>query len=277
MSRAAALLVLAGAGVGLVLAARFAMRGGGAGGWNETPVDFAYAPESGGDSGLGGLDFSPYFWPSETSAPYVGDLPTAEDTYTASAPAEEYTVARQGGGGLETAAGGLVDSLVTVAYWGRGVLFGMTYRTSAGGIERIKMHEGFRADVYLDQAGKPTIGYGHLIRAGESFPAAITEARARELLAADLGSAEAAVNALVTVRITQAQFDALVSFVFNVGTEAFRTSTLRRLLNAGDYAGAADQFKRWNKVRIGGQIVASEGLSNRRADEAAQFTQGVFV
>ncbi len=275
MSRAAALLVLVGAGAGLALAARYALRGGGGGGgggWTEQPpADFAFYPDSTSagpsDTGLGQLDF----------APYVGDLPTVEDTYTASAPAEEYTVARGEEASVEPTAGGLVDSLVSAAYWGRGMLFGMTFRTSAGGIERIKMHEGFRPDVYLDQAGKPTIGYGHLIRAGESFPAAITEARARELLASDLGGAEAAVNGMVTVRITQAQFDALVSFVFNVGAEAFRTSTLRRLLNAGDYAGAAEQFKRWNKVRIGGQIVASEGLSNRRADEAAQFTQGVFV
>ena len=148
-------------------------------------------------------------------------------------------------------------------------------RTSINGLDRIKEHEALRLTKYRDQAGKWTIGYGHLIRAFESFPGAITEEQALGLLVSDLATAESAVNAVVRVPITQEQFDALVSLAFNIGAGAFRGSTVVKRLNAGDAVGAAAAFAMWNKIDQGGQLVVSQGLVNRRAAEAQLFIQGV--
>jgi lysozyme len=94
-------------------------------------------------------------------------------------------------------------------------------------------------------------------------------AQAAGWLRADAQEAVDAVNRLVTVPLNQSQFDALVDFVFNLGAGAFSTSTLLRLLNGGDYAGAAGQFGRWNKDN--GKVVA--GLTRRRAAEAKLFEE----
>jgi lysozyme len=142
---------------------------------------------------------------------------------------------------------------------------------SAAGLAFIAAHEGFRASVYRDQAGYATIGYGHRLANGESYPNGVTEEEARRLLALDAAHAEAAVRAEVLLALTQVQFDALVSFAFNVGAGAFAGSTLLRKLNAGDVAGAADEFARWNKITVDGVLVAAPGLSRRRADERALF------
>ncbi len=88
---------------------------------------------------------------------------------------------------------------------------------SDAGLELIKRSEGFRDRQYLDAAGFPTIGYGHLVEADESFPGGVTEAQAETLLAGDVNEAEQAVRRLVRVALTQGQFDALVDFVFNLG------------------------------------------------------------
>lgn len=148
--------------------------------------------------------------------------------------------------------------------------FGGSMRTSEAGIEAIAKHEGFRAEVYRDAAGHPTIGYGHLIKPGETFTR-ITESQARDLLRDDVRTAEAAVADAVTVPLTQGQFDALVSFTFNVGTGALRASTLLRKLNAGDYTGAGAEFEKWNKA--GGRVLP--GLVARRAEESRLFIAGI--
>lgn len=145
-------------------------------------------------------------------------------------------------------------------------------RTSARGIEVIKRHEGLRLTVYTDAAGHKTIGYGHKLLPGEHYTR-ITEAEAGALLRADLAAAENAVRELVTVRLDQSQFDALVSFTFNLGRANLASSTLLRKLNAGDYVGAAAEFERWNKA--GGRVLA--GLVARRADEAALFSSTLYV
>jgi lysozyme len=101
----------------------------------------------------------------------------------------------------------------------------------------------------------------------------ITEDEAGDLLREDIQSSEDAVNRLVTVPITQGQYDALVSFVFNLGRGNLASSTLLRLLNSGDYTGAAEQFPRWNQAA--GKVL--QGLVTRRAAEARMFTGPVSL
>jgi hypothetical protein len=101
----------------------------------------------------------------------------------------------------------------------------------------------------------------------------ITQERAEELLRLDLRRFEDAVRMQVAVELTQNQFDALVSLVYNIGEGAFSKSTLLRKLNAGDYAGAQAQFAVWRKA--GGKVMP--GLVNRRAQEAALFGRGEYV
>lgn len=148
---------------------------------------------------------------------------------------------------------------------------------SQNGIDFIKAREALRLHWYLDEGGLPTIGYGHLMNAKEQRELVdITEAQAEELLKFDLRTVEIYLNANIRVPLTQNQFDALVSFGFNVGVGALEPdrSTLRRLLDAGDYQGAANQFLRWNKVKVNGQYRVSNGLSKRRAAERALFLGG---
>ena len=135
------------------------------------------------------------------------------------------------------------------------------------GLELIKKFEGFVPSEYVCPAGKRTIGYGHVVRETESFPPELTKREAEELLKEDLGAAEEAVIRFVDVPLTPNQFDALVSFVFNVGAERFKRSMLLRRLNAGDYAGAAKEFLQW--VYGNGQKL--EGLVRRRRAEKALF------
>jgi lysozyme len=142
-------------------------------------------------------------------------------------------------------------------------------KISDAGLRFIKAHEGLRLEAYPDPGtgGKPwTIGYGH---AGpEVVPGLrITAERAEELLRADVARFEAAVTRLVTVPLSQPQFDALVSFAFNTGEGALARSTLLKMLNAGDYAGAGEQFDRW--VNAGGKPMP--GLVRRRRAERTMF------
>lgn len=132
--------------------------------------------------------------------------------------------------------------------------------------QAIKTAEGLRLTAYLDGGGVWTIGYGHTgadVRGGLTIPLS----EAERLLTRDLRVAEGHVNDAVKVKLTQNQFDALVSFVYNVGGGAFRSSTLLKLLNAGDYEGAANQLPRWNKDN--GKVV--KGLTNRRHEERELF------
>lgn len=125
--------------------------------------------------------------------------------------------------------------------------------------------EGLRLKAYQDSVGVWTIGYGHTL--GVKPGQTITEERAIELLYKDVERFERSVNRLIDVPLTQYQFDALVSFSFNVGGHALKTSTLRKVLNQGNYDGAAKQFERW--VFAGEQKL--RGLVRRRRAEAALF------
>ena len=135
-------------------------------------------------------------------------------------------------------------------------------------IQLIKEFEGFEPLPYADAVGKLTVGYGHLIRPGEVFPSnGMTEAEATELLCKDLLDCEACVDSFVDAPLDQNQFDALCSFVFNLGCQRLKTSTLLKKLNAENYKGAAAEFDKW--VNAGGKKL--KGLVRRRAAERKLF------
>ncbi|WP_114413912.1 lysozyme [Kosakonia sp. AG348] len=141
------------------------------------------------------------------------------------------------------------------------------------GIALIKQFEGLRLTAYQDGVGVWTIGYGWTQPVdGKSIRAGMTikEETAERLLRTGLVCYEGDVSKLVKVKLTQGQFDALVSFAYNLGARALSTSTLLKKLNAGDYRGAADEFLRWNKA--GGQVLT--GLTRRREAERALFLDG---
>jgi lysozyme len=144
-------------------------------------------------------------------------------------------------------------------------------KTGLNGLNLIKEKEGLRLKPYLCSAGVATIGYGSTMYAdGRKVTlkdASITESQALELLANTLGKYEKAVNDYVKVILTQNEFDALVSFTYNLGAGNLLSSTLLKKLNAGDKAGAANQFEVWNKA--GGKVL--QGLVTRRAAEKALF------
>jgi lysozyme len=144
----------------------------------------------------------------------------------------------------------------------------MTKTTGKKGITLIKFYEGFRANAYYCPANVLTIGYGTTANVTKNM--VVTEAQAERLLQSDLRKFETTVNSSVKVPLTQDQFDALVCFTYNVGSGAFKSSTLLKVLNQGRYDLVADQLMRWNKA--GGKVLA--GLTKRRASEASLFTTG---
>jgi lysozyme len=138
-------------------------------------------------------------------------------------------------------------------------------RINEAGLNIIKEYEGLRLESYLCPAKKWTIGYGHTKTTQPGM--VITEDQADNLLMQDAIDAEDAVNKFVKVPISENQFSALVSFVFNVGAGNFKASTLLRKLNEKDFAGAADQFERW--IYAKGQVL--NGLIRRRKAEQKLF------
>ncbi len=142
-------------------------------------------------------------------------------------------------------------------------------KASDRGIALVKEFEGLSREVYLCPAGKPTVGYGHLIKSSEtaSFANGVTQKQALEILEKDADYAVAAVNRLVRTPLTQNQFDALVSFTFNLGEGALAKSSLLKELNAGHTLQAAQEFHKW--INAGGKQV--QGLVNRRKAESELF------
>jgi lysozyme len=157
-------------------------------------------------------------------------------------------------------------------------------KISERGLDLVKEFEGFDACVYKDSAGKNTIGYGHLLKAGESY-ACITKTKAKQLLAQDLKEAERCVKSSVKKPLTQNQFDSLISMCFNIGCGAFKKSTLLKELNAGNTEKVPGEMMRWTKVTknlkktINGistivpTKVVNDGLVARRAKEAEMFAR----
>lgn len=142
-------------------------------------------------------------------------------------------------------------------------------KLSNRGKSLIKKYEGLRLTAYKCPAGVWTIGYGHT--AGVFAGQKISEKQADEFFDKDIKQFEDAVNSLVKVPLKQGQFDALVSFTFNLGIGSLRGSTLLRLLNSGNYTGAGEQFLIWNKIQKGKKLVACEGLTKRRKAEREMF------
>jgi len=143
-------------------------------------------------------------------------------------------------------------------------------RISESGIDLIKRFEGLELEAYQDIAGVWTIGYGHTgpeVAAGMQ----ISERDADALLRKDLRPREQAVAGAVRVPLNQNEFDALVSFVYNVGVAALSGSTALKRLNRGDRIGAADALTWWNKATLGGVLREVLGLTRRRAVERALF------
>jgi lysozyme len=147
---------------------------------------------------------------------------------------------------------------------------------SEHGLALLQKWEGFELKVYKDSAGLPTIGVGHLLTKSEltsgkivingapvQYSDGLANEQALDLLSQDVKPAAQAVNNGVKVTLTQNQFDALVSFTFNVGVGAFTASTLLKVLNQQQFAEVPNQLLRW--VRSGGQVV--QGLLNRRNNE----------
>lgn len=138
-------------------------------------------------------------------------------------------------------------------------------RISQKGIDLIKRFEGLRLNAYRCPANVWTIGYGHTV--GVKSGDKITGARAEELLRDDLQIYERGVEACVKTEIGQNQFDALVSFAFNLGVGALQKSTLIKKLNMDDHIGAAGEFPKWCKA--GGKVL--DGLVKRREAEQMLF------
>jgi lysozyme len=140
-------------------------------------------------------------------------------------------------------------------------------------------------DAYLCPANVWTIGWGHAIvdggvqlkgaagkaRARALYPGGITREQAEALLRGDLVPRAAQLSRLLKVEVGDAAFGALISLLFNIGAANLAASTLLRKLNAGDVAGAAEQFLAWDKARVGGVLQALAGLTRRRRAERAMF------
>jgi len=147
----------------------------------------------------------------------------------------------------------------------------------------IGIEGGAKLTMYNDMGkskGHCTIGVGHLVHKGicngiipseKPFLKGITLAHAKKLLKTDLSFSENAISGSVTVSLTQNQYDALVSFVFNIGAPKFRSSTLLKLLNSKQYKKAANEFLKWDKMTIGGKLITVPGLLNRRIAEKHLF------
>lgn len=144
-------------------------------------------------------------------------------------------------------------------------------KTNKDGIALIKEFEGVHLKPYLDPIGIPTIGIGCIRyedgRKVSMKDPAISEDRAIELLEHFLDIFEKQIEPAISVKLNSNQFSAIVSFVYNVGPDAFKKSTLLKKLNAGDTVGAANEFARWNKA--GGKVLP--GLTRRRAAEKKLF------
>jgi lysozyme len=150
-------------------------------------------------------------------------------------------------------------------------------KTSQDGINLIKYFEGLRTKAYLDSVGIPTIGYGHI--KGVKLGMMITETKAEELLKKDLEYFENKVLDLVKVNLLQNQFDALVSFTFNLGEGSLKKSTLLKKLNSTvffrkeELESIANEFLKWNKA--GGKVLT--GLTKRRIAEKMMFLTPIKI
>lgn len=161
---------------------------------------------------------------------------------------------------------GALVVLAAIALYKKDELIMLAKSMSDSGLKFLAGIEGFSAHPYPDAQGQ-SVGFGHFILPEDSFIFPMDKKTAYDLLYADTAIATTAINSNVKVPLTPNQFDALVSLVYNIGVGAFKSSTLLKKLNAGDYAGAAAQFAVWNKS----QKVVLPALVARRAKEKELF------
>jgi lysozyme len=140
-------------------------------------------------------------------------------------------------------------------------------RISSQGIALIKQFEGFSAYPYQCPAGYRTVGYGHVIGATDQYMYPLDAAEAEAILVADSVLAERAVASLIAIALSQPQFDALVSFTYNMGVAALQRSTLRQVINRGEYGAIEGPWMRW--VYAKGRIL--KGLVARRQAEISLY------
>lgn len=138
-------------------------------------------------------------------------------------------------------------------------------QVSKDGVNLTERMEGLRLKAYRDGGGVLTIGYGHILGVEEGME--ISQVQAEAYLREDVQRSVDDINRLVTISLTQGEFDALVDFDFNLGGNALKGSTLLKKLNSGDYQGAEQEFIRWNHDN--GKVV--EGLTKRRVAEQDEF------
>lgn len=161
------------------------------------------------------------------------------------------------------------------AFWKQ--IFGASAIAVAGGgflgTQLLIDREGSHNAAYIDQAGIPTICVGHV--SDKEFPFKMgdvwTDEQCEDALNHDLQETQDAIDRYVKVPLTDYQESALRSFIFNIGVGGFKSSTLLRELNKGNYDAVPYQMSRWNKVTINGRKVVSRGLVNRRNDEIKEW------
>ena len=149
------------------------------------------------------------------------------------------------------------------------------------GLDLIQEYESFRAEAYLDSKGVPTIGYGTTyLPDGTKVTLGMrcTRSQAEVWFAHDCKAIDAFLDRNVTQKkLTQNQFNALASFIYNIGRNAFIASTMYKMIKAGDMKGAADQFMAWNKITVNGKKEPLDGLTNRRKKERALFLKDMVA
>lgn len=146
---------------------------------------------------------------------------------------------------------------------------------SEKGVEALKKFEGVRTKAYQCSAGKWTIGIGHVgpeVSAGTVWDMT----QVNNAFCKDIQRFEHEVNRLVTLKIDQAKYDALVSFCYNLGGANLKQSTLLKKLNIGDIEGAAAEFPKWDNVRVNGKLTPDAGLRRRRLAEQSMFLNGKY-
>ena len=151
----------------------------------------------------------------------------------------------------------------------------MTNAISANGLALIQQYEGFRAEPTQLPDGNWVVGYSH-VRVGEPG-APLSQDEAAELLTLDIAPVERLVNARLTQTLNQSQYDAMVSFAFSVGAEAFEQSQVLRRANAGDFVAAACAMDAWRKSDVSGELEIVDALVRRRAAEKALFLQDMPI
>lgn len=145
----------------------------------------------------------------------------------------------------------------------------MTMTVSPEGLALLKRLEGFRAEAEIMADGRALVGHGHVQAQAPAKP--LNAEQAEALLRQDLAPVEAAIATKVLAPLTQAQFDALASFVFSIGVDAFAKSDVLRRLNAGEPIAAACAMDAWRKSRVNGEPQVIDALVRRRSAERAMF------